>query len=122
MSAGGQSRPNLLRVSVPEAAQQALSLNAKQTALTWSRDGAGEILAAPPSLSYSSDGTTFSTLGSMTHVSGGWRYTGLQPAMAQNYYLRVQAQLFAPFGSQSCVQDTAQFYLSDDIFSNGFEP
>jgi uncharacterized delta-60 repeat protein len=119
--AEGHARPNLLRISVPEAAQQSLTVNAKQTSVTWSRDGSGEILASPPTLSYSSDGSTYSSLGAMTHISGGWRYTGLQPAMAQNYYLRVQAPLYAPFGSQSTVQDTAEFYLSDDIFNNGFE-
>jgi uncharacterized delta-60 repeat protein len=119
--AGGQARPHLLRISVPEAAQQMLTLNAKQTAVTWARDGSGEILASPPTLSYSSDGSNYSTLGSMTHVSGGWRYTGLQPVMAQNYYLRVQAPLYAPFGSQSSVEDTAEFYLTDDIFRNGFD-
>jgi beta-propeller uncharacterized protein DUF5122 len=119
--AEGQARSNLVRVSTTDAAQQTFTANAKQTTLTWSRDGSEEILAAAPTLSYSSDGSTYSLLGTMIHVSGGWRYSGLQPPMAQDYYLRVQAPLYAPFGSQSSVQDTAEFYLSDDIFQDGFD-
>jgi len=122
-SVGGQARADLARLSIPEAALQSLSVSGNQTVVTWLRSGAGQILAVPPTLLFSADGSTFAPLGTMTQISGGWQCSVAQPLADQPYYLRVRAQQAAGLsnGSQSGVQYTAEFYLNDDIFQNGFE-
>ncbi len=70
-----QARSALARLSVQETMQQSLAANG--STVTWKRSGAGPELSLPPELFFSLDGNTFTSLGNMQRIAGGWSYTGL---------------------------------------------
>jgi len=117
---GGIARNHLARLSVLEAVQQSLVVNG--STVTWLRSGAAAEVALPPTLFYSNDNNTYAPLGAMARISGGWQYSGLTPPVGQYYWLRTQAPTASGLdnGSQGAIQETHTFYLTDDIFMDGF--
>jgi uncharacterized delta-60 repeat protein len=68
----GQSRNNIARLSMPQVAQQSLSIGgyaADPSAVTWARSGAGPELALPPQLLFSPDGKTYIPVAAMQRVT-----------------------------------------------------
>ncbi len=121
--AGGQTRTNLARLSTTEAALQSLTTSALGTTVTWTRAGASPELSSAPMLQISSDNLTFSNLGFMTSIPGGWQRTNVSPPLDQLYYLRGQGQTVSGeyAGSQGLIESTRQAYVRNKLFANGFE-
>lgn len=116
----GIARKNLARLSAPQAAQQSLSVD--NGTVAWQYTGASAQISQPPRMSYSSDNNTYVPLGTFTRNGSSWQYGGFNAPVAQFYWLRVQApDASGAFnGSQGIVQYTREFFLSDEIFKDGF--
>ncbi len=71
----GQTRQRLVRLSNPTPANQSLTFDGD--ALTWLRGGASPEVWRT-SFDLSTDGTTWSSLGSGSRVPDGWKLTGVQ--------------------------------------------
>lgn len=93
------------------------------TTVTWQRGGSSPELAAAPLLFRSTnDGGTWSRLGSMRRVTGGWQASGLQPVINHPYLLRAEGLVLSDEGgSQGRIRGHGAFYFSDGIFESGFE-
>ncbi len=119
-------RPYLARLSLPDAAVQALNVSATGNTATWMRSGAGPELALPPLLQYSTDGQNYVDVGPMARISGGWIRNGVPTpnVVGQAYYLRALGRVSGGFfnASQGLIESVRIAYASDPIFANGFEP
>jgi uncharacterized delta-60 repeat protein len=120
-----QPRQNFARLSIADPAVQTLRVNA-DASVTWLRAGAAPELVLPPLLQYSTDGQTYSDVGTMTRIAGGWsRHGVLSPnVIGQPYYLRALGRIGGGEfnSSQGVVQSVRIAYASDRIFADGFEP
>jgi uncharacterized delta-60 repeat protein len=119
-------RPYLARLSLPEAAVQALNVSATGSMVTWMRSGAGPELALPPLLQYSTDGQNYVDIGPMARIAGGWTRSGVPTpnVVGQSYYLRALGRVSGGFfnASQGLIESVRIAYAGDRIFANGFEP
>ena len=119
---GSIPRSNVARLSSPQPAIQ--SLNVDGTTVSWLRSGAGPELALPPTLEMSSDAITYTPLGTLSRINGGWAASGiLIEPVNQIFYLRARGQTTsgAGNGSQGLIESVRQLYGSDRVFLNGFE-
>jgi uncharacterized delta-60 repeat protein len=125
---GGQSRSEIARLEEPEPTLQlldAVSYTAGPSTVTWTRSGTGPELGEPPELWSSVDGQTYSPVGPMQRVGGGWRYTGLALPLGQDFYLRATGRFSSGSldGSGGVIEATVQFFSPQDdgIFADGFD-
>lgn len=119
----GQSRGSLARLSVLDAVAQDLRGSSDGTTVTWTRAGAGPEWSLPPILAYSSDGITYTDLGPMSRIAGGWQRSGVPAPVAQSYYLRARGRSNAGLGasSQGWIESVRQGWVDDVLFADGFE-
>jgi len=121
---GGMPVAYLARAILPDAAQQSLDVAGGGSRVTWLRSGAAPELMAPPVAYRSTDGgATWTRLGSLQRIAGGWRLAGLAPIIGQPFRLRVDGLVQSGYGSNSQgrvrVQDDYRF--DDTIFEDGFD-
>ncbi len=114
---GATTRIDIARLSTPDAALQALTLNG--TTLTWRRSGAGPELALPPTLEFSVGGTSYAPVGTLSRVPGGWQGGGVAQPVGQTFYLRARGPVSS--GSQGLIESVRQFFGNDRIFGDGFQ-
>lgn len=118
-------RQYFARLSGPDAALQSINVSANLSTVTWMRSGTSPELALPPILQYSTDGLTYSDIGVMARIPGGWVRTGVPSpnVVGQPYYLRARARVSGGEwnGSQGLIESVRIAYGSDLIFANGFE-
>jgi uncharacterized delta-60 repeat protein len=114
------------RLSSAQAALQSLSLDGFN--VRWLRSGSAPALALPPTLELSLTGNpnSYSSLGTMSRITGGWQLAVPSLPQGQNFFVRAQGVLSSGQrnGSGGQLQSTAQLFLpdtSDSIFANGFE-
>src|SRR5262249_29909279 len=102
---------------------QTLSVDKVGRSVTWSRAGTATELTLPPVLQFSTDGVTYSALGTMTRIDGGWQKTNLALPAAQAFWVRAVGTVpgGSGDGSITTVQSVLRAYVSDDVFANGFD-
>ena len=126
---GGKSRKGVARLSELALVQQSFDVVGYTSgggSVTFTRSGDGPEFGEPPQLYSSSDGQSFSLVGSMQRIDGGWRYGGLAlPPLSEHIYLRTTGQYSSGQlnGSGGIITNTAQIYLgsNDGIFADYFE-
>jgi len=120
---GGQTRSSLARISLSEAALQ--SLDVQGSTVTWRRSGTGPELASPPILYYSNYGPSgsYSVLGQMTRIAGGWQLTNVPAPVGRFYYLRVRGRTSGGShnGSQGVIESVQRVWRDDRIYVDGFD-
>ena len=119
----GQSRQYAARVVSADVAISKLSGQASgnNIIVTWTRNGAGPELAQPPILMHSSNGTTYTSAGTMNRISTGWQFTAPYNVAGTPFYLRADAYTSSGAGNGSAGRISSPVYVSDRIFANGFE-
>ena len=126
---GGKSRGGVARLSEPALVQQSFAVVGYTSgggSVTFTRSGDGPEFGEPPQLYFSTDGQSFSPVGPMQRIDGGWRYSGLAlPPLNEHFYLRATGQFSSGQldGSGGIITNTAQIYLgsNDGIFADNFE-
>jgi uncharacterized delta-60 repeat protein len=127
---GGQTRNYVARLSTPQAALQSLALvrySRGGSVVTWLRSGAGPEMVLPPQLLFSQDGDTYTEVGTLQRIGGGWRYAVFAPPSGQPGYLRVRGRTSSGEynGSGGLIESTLQFGDGsegiDGVFVSGFE-
>ncbi|WP_198973049.1 IPTL-CTERM sorting domain-containing protein, partial [Xylophilus sp. ASV27] len=113
---GGQTRNRIGRLSVPEAALQALELLPDRARLRWWRSGSGPELAQVR-FAVSQDQASWTNLGAATYVPGGWALDGLDAAALprnRNLWLRAEGLASGGYfnGSTSLHRSVRQVYLA----------
>ncbi|HET7923791.1 MAG TPA: hypothetical protein VFL30_02780 [Rhodanobacteraceae bacterium] len=89
--------------------------------VTWYRLGDGPELAAPPTLLHSSDGVTFSAIGTMTRVANGWQASVPYDAHGARFYLKALGETSDGTDDASPGTIASAVYSNDTIFADGFE-
>ncbi|MEO8802473.1 MAG: hypothetical protein ABI304_02390 [Rudaea sp.] len=119
----GQSRQNMARVTIADLAVSKLTGQASggNAIVTWTRSGSGPELAQPPVLMHSNNGTTYTSVGTMTRISTGWQFTAPYNVAGAPFYLRADAYTSSGAGNGSAGRIDSPVYVSDRIFANGFE-
>ena len=119
----GQSRPYAARVVSPDRAVSKLTGQASggNVIVTWTRSGAGSELAQRPVLMHSTNGITYTSVGTMTRISTGWQLTAPYNVAGTPFYLRADAYTSSGEGNGSAGRIASPVYVSDRIFANGFE-
>lgn len=125
---GAQTRNFIARFGPAQPALQSLQIvgySSGGSVVTWRRSGSGQELALPAQLNFSLAGSTFAPIGSMQHLSDGWRYVGFVPPLSSTFYLRASGRPSSGInnGSTGLIDSTRQFKLdgNDGIFFNGFD-
>lgn len=110
---GGLGCKYLGRLSSTEAALQNLSVNASGSVVAWQRSGSSPEVWRT-TFEYSSDGTTWTSLGAGTRVAGGWQLGGLALPFQQNFYVRARGYATCGLfnGSCSICESVRLFYLA----------
>jgi uncharacterized delta-60 repeat protein len=93
---GGQSRSKLGRLTSDIAAVQQLTSDAEGTSLTWMRSGSSPEVSRV-TFEWSSDATTYTTLGAGSRITGGWQLSGIQLPGGANLWVRARG--YYPTGS-----------------------
>jgi hypothetical protein len=88
---------------------------------TWYRLGDGPELSAPPMLRYSTGGTSFSDVATMTRVANGWRASAPHDAHGGRFYLQALGTTAegADDGSPGAIASAT--WSNDTIFADDFE-
>jgi len=112
----------MARLTVPDAALQ--DLRTQGQLAQWLRSGAGPELAQPPLLELSSTGVagSFTAVGTMQRINGGWQL-GVPGLPINSFaFLRVSAPVASgqSNGSSGRVESTARVFWSDLIFGGTF--
>lgn len=118
---GGEARNRIARLATVQAALQSLDAEGDGASVTWRRSGAGPELTLPPVLSYSNNGVTYTPLGPMMRIAGGWQRTEVPALQRQTYYLRAEGIVTGGSRSQGRIESKRQFFIDDTIFRNGFD-
>jgi len=89
----------------------------------WMRGGASPELGGPPLLSVSTGGTSFSAIGPMQRIAGGWALPGFRAPVGQPYFLRVQGRTRGGVGNGAAglVETTVRLFRPDRIFRHDFD-
>jgi uncharacterized delta-60 repeat protein len=111
---GGQPREYIGRLTNDTAALQNLTVASDGTSVTWLRSGAS------PEVNYvtferSTDGTTYTPLGTGTRIAGGWRLSGLALPPGQNLFIRGRGYVATEGwagSSDSVVESVRNVYLT----------
>jgi uncharacterized delta-60 repeat protein len=119
----GQARQYMARVVTGDAATSTLTATASgsNAVVTWTRSGDGAELSSAPVLEHSSDGTTYSTVGPMTRIAGGWQITAPYNINGASLYLRAHGFANEGAANGSLAAVSSPVYSNDRIFANGFE-
>jgi uncharacterized delta-60 repeat protein len=119
----GQARQFAARVILSDKAVSQLNGVASGTNViaTWTRTGAGPELAQPPTLAHSTDGVTFTPIGTMTRVTTGWQLSAPYNIAGTPFYLRADGYASSGAGNGSSGYVQSPVYVSDRIFADGFE-
>jgi hypothetical protein len=110
---GTMTRNRIGRLTNTGAAIQSLSVTGGGSVVTWSRSGAGpEVWRV--TFESSTDGVTYTLLGSGARVPGGWQLTGLSLATNQNLYIRARGYYQTGYfdGSGSIVELLGNVYIA----------
>ncbi|MCK9539109.1 delta-60 repeat domain-containing protein, partial [Dokdonella sp.] len=121
---GGTPIKRLARVALAEPAEQTQQVDAAGTRVRWMRAGSSPELGAPPILYRSTDaGATWTTLGAMGRIAGGWEKAGIPPLVDEPYILRAEGLVPGGLGgnSQGRVGTQAEYLFADLLFADGFE-
>jgi uncharacterized delta-60 repeat protein len=121
---GGLPIPYLARTLPLGPAQQSLNVGGGGTSVTWLCAGASPEVMAPPVAYRSTDGgATWSSLGSMQRINGGWTRAGLAPLIDQSFTIRVDGLVQGGNGSnsQGRVRMQQDYHFGDGIFSGDFD-
>jgi len=121
--ANGQSRQYMARVVTSDAVSSKLTgqPSGSNVAIVWTRTGDGPEVAHAPTLLHSSDGATFTTVGSMTRIANGWQLTAPYNVAGTPFYLKATAYTSEGAGNGSLGRIDSPLYVSDRIFADGFE-
>ncbi|WP_306580675.1 delta-60 repeat domain-containing protein [Dokdonella sp.] len=119
-SVDGHAFVGLARLVLSDPAQQ--SLDAQGSTFTWHRSGAVPELIAPPILYASPNGTSYTAIGPMTRVSGGWQRTSVS-LPAGTVWVRAQGRVGSGANSASSGLIASRMPApgGDVIFIDGFE-
>jgi len=126
---GGQTRGEVARISGPDAALQSFGVigyGDGSGSVSWMRAGADADLDGPPVLQFSTDYASFTNVGPMQRIDGGWRYNGIVLPPPDTYFFLRVTGLFSSGqvnGSGGVTGMIGRFYLqsNDGIFANGFD-
>jgi uncharacterized delta-60 repeat protein len=121
--ANNQSRQYMARVATNDAVSSELTGQASgsNVVVAWTRTGDGPELAHAPTLLHSSDGATFTPVGTMTRIGNGWQLTAPFNVAGTPFYLKATAYTSEGAGNGSPGRIDSPVYVSDRIFANGFE-
>ena len=119
----GNARVAYAHLAPTEVTAQTLSIGPSGRSVVWSRSGVAPELARAPQLLISTDNTTFSAVGTMTRVAGGWQFDGLDAPIGTSFYLATRAPLSSGFANASTglAGTLRQGYVRDSIFADGFD-
>jgi uncharacterized delta-60 repeat protein len=111
-NSGSQARSNFARLSVDTPALQSLLFSNNNTELEWTRHGSMPVVSAV-NFAVSTDGSTFTDLGSGTRTADGWGLTGLSLSAGTNLWVRGTGFYAGGLGagSGSVIQITWNVYL-----------
>lgn len=121
---GAQAIGKLARVTLPDAAQQSFTVDGGGSRATWKRAGSSPELSAPPLLYRSADnGASWTPLGAMQRIAGGWQKTGIPMLLDRDYRLRVDGLVPGGVGgnSQGRARAEGEFFFSDELFADDFD-
>jgi uncharacterized delta-60 repeat protein len=113
---GGQPRSRIARLSTDDPAIQELNVTSDGTAVTWMRSHSGpEVYEV--AFYESSDGATWTSLGSATRINGGWQMTGLSLPFNRNHYVKALGREYGGLynASTSLVESVVQYYNRSDF-------
>ena len=121
--ANNQSRQYMARVATNDAVSSELTGQASgsNVVVAWMRTGDGPELAHAPTLLHSSDGATFTTVGTMTRITNGWQLAAPFNVAGTPFYLKATAYTSEGAGNGSLGRIDSPVYVSDRIFADGFE-
>jgi uncharacterized delta-60 repeat protein len=110
---GTAARSCVGRLTNTDAALQSLSVTTGGMVVTWSRSGAAPEVGRV-TFESSTNGVTYTSLGSGTRVSGGWQLTGQSLPTNQNLYIRARGYYASGHqnGSGSIVESIRNAYVS----------
>lgn len=116
-------RQFIARVVTGDPAVSVLSARASgsNAIVTWARSGDGPELVQFPTLMVSSDGTTFSGIGAMARIAGGWQATIGRDLHGTPFYLQARGETSTGAGNGSRGQVASRVLFSDTIFADGFD-
>jgi uncharacterized delta-60 repeat protein len=118
----GTARKYMARATTGDYAGSVFLVQAGSTlGATWFRSGGGAELAEAPLLQRSSDGTTFTTLTTMSRVAGGWHADAAGDVHGPRFYLRALGSSADGGGDGSRGRIAGTVWSSDTIFAWGFE-
>jgi uncharacterized delta-60 repeat protein len=121
--ANGQPRQYMARVIGNDKGSSSLTAAASggNSIVTWTRTGGGAELGGAPVLQHSSDGVTYSNVGTMTRVANGWQIAAPYNLAGTPFYLRAEGYASTGTSNESIGRVTSPVFVSDRIFANGFE-
>jgi uncharacterized delta-60 repeat protein len=121
--ANSQARQYVARVVTGDSVVSTLTGQASgsSTIVTWTRSGDGPELALPPVLLHSTDGLTFTSIGTMSRIANGWQETVSYSFNGAPFYLQATGFTSSGAGNGSPGQLYSPVYSNDRIFANGFE-
>jgi beta-propeller uncharacterized protein DUF5122 len=102
-----------------DAATQRLSVTGGGSIVTWARSGAApEVWRA--TFEVSTDGATYTSLASGTHMPGGWQATGQSLPINQNLFIRARGYYATGYGngSGSIVESVQTAYVTPPTISS----
>ena len=108
---GGQLRNHFARLSNDTAALQ--NLAARQTTVTWMRDGSSPQLARA-TFESSTDNVSYTFLGNGTAVGSNWTLTGLSLPLGQDIYIRARGYYRGGYlnGSESLTESVRNAFIT----------
>ncbi len=121
--ANGQPKQFMARVIGNDKGSSSLTATASggNSIVKWTRTGGGVELGAAPVLEHSSDGVTYTTVGTMTRVANGWQITAPYNLAGAPFYLRAEGAASTGTTNESIGRVTSPVFVSDRIFADGFE-
>ena len=121
--ANGQPQQFVARVVTGDAVVNTFTGQASgsNTIVTWTRSGDGAELVQPPTLMYSTDGVTFTAIGTLTRITNGWQATAPYRFSGAPFYLQARGFTSGGGGNGSLGLADSPVYSNDRIFANGFE-
>jgi hypothetical protein len=70
---------------------------------------------------HSTNGTTYTDVGTMTRISTGWQFTAAYNVAGAPFFLRAGGDTSSGAGNGSAGRIDSPIYVSDRLFANGFE-
>jgi uncharacterized delta-60 repeat protein len=110
-AAGLTLRNFVARLANTESASQRLSVTSDGSIVRWARGGAGPEISRA-TFESSTDGATFTSLGTGTRAAGEWQLSGQSLTLGQNLFVRARGYHATGHGPDSIVESIWNAYIA----------